>query len=162
MARRERSRPRVSQGEYEALAAFRHALNRFLAFSTAAARGAGLTPRQHQALLAIKGAPGGRPVTIGDLANRLLIRHHSAVGLVDRLARLGHVARKPAPGDRRLVNLVVAPSGRRVLERLSAAHREELRQVRRPLAALLESLTSRSRATGRRARSRRGRRPARA
>ena len=139
------SRTKVTQEEYEALAAFRHALNRFLAFSEAAARAAGLKPRLHQALLAIKGAPGGQPVTVGDLARHLLIRHHSAVGLVDRLASLGYVAREQSPLDRRRVLLVVTPRGGRVLERLSAAHREELSQVRRPLAALLASLEGKAR-----------------
>src|SRR5260221_4358553 len=82
-----RGRRPVSPTEYETLAAFRHALARFLGFSEAAAAGAGLTPRQYQALLALKG--GGGTLTIGDLAERLQIHHHSAVGLVDRLEALG-------------------------------------------------------------------------
>jgi DNA-binding MarR family transcriptional regulator len=131
---------RVSQAEYEVLAAFRQALLRFLSFSQAAARGAGLTTRQHQALLAVRGAPGGEQLSIGALADRLSIRHHSAVGLVDRLVALGLLARRRDAADRRRVHLVLTARGRRSLESLAAAHREELRRVGPRLRSLLDGL----------------------
>ncbi|MEO6753630.1 MAG: helix-turn-helix domain-containing protein, partial [Chthoniobacteraceae bacterium] len=79
------ARKRLSKSQYEVLAAFRFALRRFLRFSEDAATAAGITPQQHQALLAIKGFPARDRVTVGELAERLQIRHHSAVGLIDRL-----------------------------------------------------------------------------
>jgi len=131
----------VTAEEYEALAAFRYVLRQFLAFSESAAAGVGLTPQQHQALLAVKGFPGPEPMTIGALAERLRIRHHSAVGLVDRLAAHGLLARRPGRLDRRQVHLALTAAGTRVLARLSAVHRGELRRVRRHLIALLENLS---------------------
>src|SRR5579859_1886698 len=79
----------LSKADYEALAEFRWSLRHFLGFSEAAARAAGITPQQHQALLAIKGFPGRDKVSVGELAERLQIEHHSAVGLADRLVRRG-------------------------------------------------------------------------
>ena len=93
---REGPRP-IVKADYEALAAFRHALREFLDFSQEAARRAGLTPQQHQALLAIKGYPGREVVTVSELAERLLLRHHSAVGLLDRLEILGSSGASPIP-----------------------------------------------------------------
>ena len=136
-ARRSRG---VSQSDYETLAEFRAALREFLAFSETAAKAAGLTPRQHQALLAIKGGREGRAPAIGELARRLRVRHHSAVSLVDRLVALGLVRRRTATSDRRRVELGLTRLGERKLERLSAAHREELRQVAPRLEALLASI----------------------
>lgn len=124
--------------DYQLLAEFRHVLARFLAFSERAARAAGLAPRQHQALLAIKGYPGGAEVTVGDLAARLAIRHHSAVGLVDRLVESGYLVRRSDARDRRRAILSLTPEGERALAGLSAAHREELRRI----APLLEPLVS--------------------
>jgi DNA-binding MarR family transcriptional regulator len=120
---------RTTAAEYQALAAFRHALRRFLAFSTAAARSAGLPPQQHQALLAIKGFPGRDPVGVGELAEQLCVRPHSAVGFVDRLARRGLVRRVAAKDDHRRVQVRLTARGQALLERLSAAHRDELRRV---------------------------------
>jgi DNA-binding MarR family transcriptional regulator len=125
--------------DYEILAEFRYLLMRFAAFSAQAAQAAGLAPRQHQALLAIKGYPGGIEVTIGDLAERLGIRHHSTVGLVDRLVSRGYLVRRGDPGDRRRTFLSLTASGERALAGLSAAHRRELRRV----APLLKSLLGR-------------------
>jgi DNA-binding MarR family transcriptional regulator len=88
----------LSKADYEGLAAFRKALRRFLAVSEAGARAVGLTPQQHQALLSIKaGFPGRDEVSIGDLADHLLLRNHSAVGLVGRLVKAGLVQREPSP-----------------------------------------------------------------
>ncbi len=125
--------------DYAILAEFRYLLMRFAAFSEQAARTVGLAPRQHQALLAIKGFPGGAAVTIGDLAARLGIRHHSTVGLVDRLAGRGYLVRREDPHDRRRTFLALTPSGEQALAGLSAAHRKELRRV----APLLKSVLGR-------------------
>ena len=100
-----------------------------------AAREAGLTPAQHQALLAIKGMPG--PVTVGTLAGWLGVRHHSAVGLVDRLAALKLVARRPDPADRRRVRLALTPRADAKLATLSQIHRAELRRFSKALLAAL-------------------------
>ena len=94
-----------------------------------AARGAGLTPQQHQTLLAIKGFPGRDYVSIGEIAARLHLRHHSAVGLVDRLVRRKLVRRTPSATDRRRQEVRLTAGGERVLDRLSQAHVTELRQL---------------------------------
>ena len=148
-----RPRPaRIGQNDYEALAEFRYALREFLRFSETAAGSVGLTPRQHQALLAIRASPPGAPLRVGDLAERLHVRHHSAVGLVDRLASLGLVTRRTGHPDRRLVLVQLSAKGERLLARLSAAHRAELRQLGPRLRALLDAVSSGGR---RRARPRR-------
>lgn len=130
----------IRKDEYEALAAFRHTLRQFLHFSEQAAEQAGLTPQQHQALLAIMGFPGREQVTIGELAERLQIRHHSAVGLVDRLAAQGLVTRQSGASDRRQVYVALSEHGLALLEQLSAAHREELRRLGPQWRALLEQI----------------------
>ena len=112
----------LSKSQYEMLAAFRYALRQFLHFSEEAAHAAGITPQQHQALLAIKGFPGRDCVTVGELAERLQLRHHSAVGLVDRLVAEKLVARAPSAQDRRQVFVQLTSRGENVLERLSSAH----------------------------------------
>ena len=91
------------KSQYETLAAFRYALRQFIHFSEEAAHAAGITPQQYQALLAIKGFPGRESVTVGELAERLQLRHHSAVGLVDRLVAEKLVVRLPSAEDRRRV-----------------------------------------------------------
>ncbi|MCZ7569563.1 MAG: MarR family transcriptional regulator [Ardenticatenaceae bacterium] len=132
----------MSNAEYEALAAFRYALRQFLRFSEEAAQAVGVTPQQHQALLAIKGFPGRDRVRIGELAERLQIQHHSAVGLVNRLETQDLVIREPDSTDRRQVYVTLTPRGAEMLERLSAAHKEELRRVGPQLHLLLERLTA--------------------
>lgn len=130
---------RLEPGDYETLAQFRYLLARFLAFSEDAARDAGLAPRQHQALLAIKGFPG--TATVGDLAERLVIRHHSAVGLADRLEASGYLRRKADPADKRRMMLTLTKKGENALAALSAAHRDELRRLTpmlKPLLARME------------------------
>ncbi len=128
---------RVTQSEYEALASFRYALRQFQRFSENAAQAVGLTPHQHQALLAIKGFPGRERLTLGELAERLQIRHHSAVGLADRLVAQGLVVRQPSRTDRRQVYVALSRKGLDLLERLSAAHKEELRRMGPELQRLL-------------------------
>lgn len=129
----------VTAKEFENLAAFRYALARFLNFSEAAARTSGLTPRQYQALLALKG--NGGALSVGDLAERLHVHHHSAVGLVDRLEALRLVARKVDPGDARRVRVTPTREGDLRVERLAAAHREELKSMGRVLTELLKRLS---------------------
>ena len=121
---------RITQAEYQTLAAFRYSVRKFLHFSEETARSVGLTPQQHQALLAVKGFPesSGR-ITISRLAERMQIRHHSAVGLVDRLAAQGLMRREPSESDRRSVYVTLSPKGLEVLEKLSTIHKEELRRM---------------------------------
>lgn len=128
----------LSQADYQALADFRHALRSFTAFSEAAAHARGLTPQQHQALLAIKGGKNGAPLGVGELAERLLIRPHSAVELVDRLESMALVRRQSDPADGRRVQIALTAAAERVLHDLTAAHIRELRAIRPALLLLLE------------------------
>jgi len=130
----------LSVREYRALAAFRYELRRFLRFSEDAARAVGLEPRQHQLLLAVRGMPAGRPATVGALADRLQLRHHSTVELVDRSAARGLVRRATVASDRRQVVVVPTAAGARLLRRLSVVHRSELRTVAGRLVASLAAL----------------------
>ena len=139
-AKSSRPRRRLSKAEYETLSAFRYALRRFLQFSEKAASEVGLTPRQHQALLAIRGFPGRDHVTNGELAERLQIKHHSAVGLVNRLAVQGLVAREQGGGDRREVYLTLTERGAELLERLSVVHQQELRHAAPALSKMLANI----------------------
>ncbi|MDB6137845.1 MAG: MarR family transcriptional regulator [Verrucomicrobiaceae bacterium] len=133
---------KLSKAQYEMLAAFRFALRQFLKFSEDAAHGAGITAQQHQALLAIKGFPGRDRVTVGELAERLQVAPHSAVGLIDRLVTENLVAREPSDEDRRRVFITLTPHGEKVLEQLVAAHREQLRRVGSHMHELMEGLGS--------------------
>jgi len=131
---------KLHKAQYETLAAFRYALRKFIHFSETAAQAAGITPQQHQALLAIKGFPGRDRITVGELAERLQLRHHSTVGLIDRLAREKLVARAPSPEDRRRVLVQLTPRGEKTLEKLSALHQAQLRHIGPELSRLLERL----------------------
>lgn len=135
------SQSRITKSHYESLAALRHAWRRFLNFSQAAARQSGLTPQQHQALLAIKGFPGRDYVSITELADRLQLRHHSTVGLVDRLTRARLLRRTPSVADRRRVELRLTAQGEKMIEQLSAIHLQELRQFGPELHRLIGSIT---------------------
>ncbi|MEZ2330469.1 MarR family winged helix-turn-helix transcriptional regulator [Mesorhizobium sp. RCC_202] len=130
-------RPEISLADYQRLSEFRYLLRRFLEFSQVQANDAGLTPRQHQALLAIKGYPGGGPVAVGDLAERLRIRHHSAVELVNRLAEAGLVVRDQDKADNRRVLLQLTPLADDRLAELSVAHLDELSRIEPMLRRLL-------------------------
>jgi DNA-binding MarR family transcriptional regulator len=134
------TRLRIDQAQYELLAGLRYALRRFLGFSEAAAQEAGLTPQQHQALLAIKGFPGRDGISVGELAERLQLKHHSAVGLVDRLAERRLLRRVASKVDRRKVEVRLTVRGETVLERLSAVHLQELRQLGPELHRLIGSI----------------------
>ena len=131
---------KLKKADYETLASFRYALRQFLHFSEQAASAMGLPPQQHQALLAIKGFPGRDYVTISELAERLQVRHHSAVGLVDRLEAQGLIVRQSAENDRRQVYVTLTAHGLNVLEQLSAAHRAELRRIGPQISQLLAQL----------------------
>lgn len=131
-----------SKEDYETLAEFRYALRCFLRFSENTAETAGLTLQQHQALLFIIGFPGREQVTIGELAERLQIRHHSAVGLVDRLEDQGLVERIHKSEDRRQVFISLTEKGVGVLKGLANTHREELRHLGPQLCSMLEQITS--------------------
>jgi DNA-binding MarR family transcriptional regulator len=127
----------LTDADYQHLLDLRTGLRRFLRWSEEQAAEAGLTPAQHQLLLAIRGlkstgAPGtGSPLgpTIGDVAETLLLRHHSAVGLVDRAVKAGLVTRQEDAHDRRVVRLRLTALGNDLLTLLSAAHLEELERL---------------------------------
>ncbi len=119
----------VSDGDYERLLRFRTGLRSFTKWSERQARAAGLTPAQHQLLLAVRGHPGGTGPTITDVAGYLHLRHHSAVELVDRAVAAGLVRRVADRTDRRLVRLDTTPRGSALLERLTAAHLTELSRL---------------------------------
>lgn len=129
--------------DYQALAEFRYQIRRFLRFSEEAARRAGLEPAQHQLLLAVK-AHRGQP-TVGDLAERLQLRHHSVVGLVDRLAESGLVRRERAGSDRRQVRVGLTRQGGALLRKLSMEHRDELETAGAALVLALEAIMARPR-----------------
>lgn len=131
----------ITKTEYEVLAEFRYSLGLFLRVSKNAAEEEGVTPQQHQALLAIKGFPGREQITIKELAERLQIRHHSAVGLVNRLESENLIIRSPALNDRRKVLISLTEHSLSILETLSITHREELLQLAPKLCLLLERIT---------------------
>jgi DNA-binding MarR family transcriptional regulator len=131
----------VSQQEYETLAAFRHSVRKFLHFSEQAAREAGLPPRQHQALLAIRGAPPGEPVTVGTLANLLVSKPHTVSELVNRLEAHGLVQKRQGERDARQVVLGLTKEGEEILAALTTAHRDELRRLGPVLVRLLSRFT---------------------
>ena len=130
---------RLSKAEYELLASFRYALRRFLHFSEEAAGAVGLTPQQYQALLAVKGFPGRDRVTVGN-SRTTQIRHHSAVGLVDRMVSHEWLVRLPATDDRRQVHVALTTQAAAQLEQLAAIHKEELRRLAPQLRMLLTRL----------------------
>ena len=140
MAAKKRGNRTLSKSDYVRLAEFRFLLRHFLVFSENAAAAAGLTAQQHQALLAIKGSQGPHPPTTGELAARLHIRHHSAVGLIDRLAAKRLVRRRSGLADRRRVRIELTASSGALLADLSAAHRGELRRLAPALRELLAGL----------------------
>ena len=135
----------VTAGDYAALAQFRYQIRRFLHFSEQAARAAGIEPQQHQLLLAIKGlVKSGDEPSIGRLAERLQLQHHSTGELVDRLAEHGLVSRSRAPGDRRQVLIQLTARGEAELEKLTACHLAELRTNGPELVQSLEGVIRRN------------------
>ena len=130
--------------EYRALAEFRCQIRRFMGFSEEQVRAAGMEPQQHQLLLVIKGLPEGVTATIGELAERLQLKHHSTVELVNRLEKLGYVARTNGQQDRRQVMVHLTPSGASILRKLSLAHHQELEIAGPRLSKALRSIKRRN------------------
>lgn len=132
--------PRVQTSDYRSLAAFRYEMRKFLAFSEKAARAAGIEPQQHQLLLALRGLPKDLRPTIRSVAERLCVEHHTAVALVDKLARHGFVLRERSTADKREVLLRLTPAGNAILRRLSALHRAQLKEVGPRLVTALKTI----------------------
>jgi len=128
----------LSLAGYRALAEFRCQIRRFLHFSEEQVRSLGLEPQQHQLLLTIKGLPPGTRATIGELASRLQLKHHSLVELVDRLEKRRYIERQRDDRDRRVVRLILTPAGEAVLRKLVT---HSLTELRTEAPALLRSLT---------------------
>src|ERR671922_1845586 len=130
----------VGNADYEKLLELRTGLRRFLRWSEQQARAVGLTPAQHQLLLAIKGHPDPKGPTIGEVAAYLLLRHHSAVGLVDRAESAGLVVRTQDPANHSMVRLRLTRKGSEQLEALSELHLEELSHLAPAMHALWDAL----------------------
>lgn len=130
---------RPTEQELEALANFRFALRKFLAFSEAAAADEGITMQWYQALLVIKTFRGGGDISVGELADQLMIRDHSAAELVSRLNHAKLVKRKTDPSDRRRSLVIMTPAGSRCLDRLVLLHLRELRQIKGAFTDLFQS-----------------------
>lgn len=128
----------LSDADYQRLLTFRTQLRRFDQWSTARAAAFGLTHAQHQLLLAIRGHHDSRGPTVTQVAEYLLVRHHTAVELANRTEELGLIARTPDRTDGRVVRLVLTPKGRRRVRSLTAAHLEELRELAPILAAVVD------------------------
>ena len=129
----------LTDADFVALAGFRLALRRFLQFGADAAAGVGLTPKQHQALLAIR-AGKDRELLVGELADQLLLRSHSVTELVDRMVKLDLVHRAEGRADRRQVTVRLTSKGEQLLNGLAEVHRAELRRLRPLLAELMAKL----------------------
>ena len=127
--KRAERRHKLTTADYARLAAFRHALRRFLRFSESAAAEVGINGQHYQALLIVRASPEHSRVTINELAQQLLVKHNTAVELVDRLVRQDLVQREPSSVDRRKVELGLTPRGRQLLARLAAMHRRELQRI---------------------------------
>jgi DNA-binding MarR family transcriptional regulator len=130
----------LSNAQYMRLLTFRTGLRRFLHWSEQEAKAAGLTAAQHQLLLAIRGHDDARGPTVGDVADSLLLRHHSAVGLVDRAEKSGLVTRHVDTTDQRVVRLHLTSLGARRLRQLSEIHLEELARLAPPFRGLWADL----------------------
>ena len=138
----------ISTSEYQALAEFRYQLRRFLRFSEEAARAVGLEPQQHLLLLALKGLPEGHAATVGELAERLQIQHHSTVELINRMADRDLIERTRDENDQRRVNISLTRKGDEVLRKLSLLHHEELRTTGPALVRALMAITGTDSADG--------------
>jgi DNA-binding MarR family transcriptional regulator len=131
---------RLDDADYQRLLGFRTELRRFLHWSEEQAEALGVTAAQHQLLLAIRGHPDRRGPTLGDVAASLLLRHHSAVGLVDRAETAGLVERTEDQDDRRVVRLRLTGKGDAILTGLSRVHMEELRRLAPEIRTLWSGL----------------------
>jgi DNA-binding MarR family transcriptional regulator len=133
---------RITPSEYQAMAELRYRIRLFLREGDAAARSSGLEPQQYLLLLAIRGMPDGVSAKIQSLADSLLIRHHSAVELVDRLEDHGYVRRSRGKEDRREVLVSLLPKGQRVLERVVQQRISELRAGGSQLIRAIDAVLS--------------------
>ena len=133
-------RYRLLTGDYARLAAFRQGLREFLRFSEEAAARAGLSAQHYQAMLILRATPERTRITINELARRLLIKHNSAVGLVDRLVKEGLARRAASGADRRKVELELTARGRRILSKLAQVHRAELERIGPELGRLIDGV----------------------
>jgi DNA-binding MarR family transcriptional regulator len=127
----------LTKADFEALARFRFGIRRYLRVSEEVVRRHGLTPQQYQLLLALRGFPGREWATVQELADAILLRHHSVVELVTRAQRQGLVQRQQHPTDARAVRVVLTPYGDEALARLDALHRDELQRMGAALTALV-------------------------
>ena len=141
----------AQQLDYWTLAELRYHIRRFLRVREEAARAAGIEPQQYQLLLQVKGMQGRQPATIGALAERLQLRHHSAVELIDRLADRGMLVRRPGGRDRREVLVELLPAAEAILRRLAQHSLHELETEGPALVSTLRRLIGTSKAPGRRA-----------
>jgi len=130
----------LKQSDFEHLLELRTGLRRFLHWSEQQAKAAGLTPAQHQLLLAIRGHPDPAGPTIGEIADYLVLRHHSAVGLTDRAATGGLVKRSPDPNSNSVVRVTLTPAGIDKLDALSETHLQELAHLAPTMRALWRAL----------------------
>ena len=134
------SRDEFNLQDFQALAEFRYNIRRFLRASEEILHPAGLKPQQYQLMLHIKGLPEGKQATIGEIAERLQIQHHSTVELADRMTARGLIRRKRASEDRRQVCLELTPKGEKVLREMATLHREELRNTGPALVGALRKV----------------------
>ena|SRR5947209_9694106 len=132
----------LADADFQRLLEFRDGLRRFLRWSEEQSTAVGLTPAQHQLLLAVRGHSGGKAPTVSDVADHLLLRRHSVVGLVNRAMAAGLLTRTPDPDDQRLVRLELTKLGERRLAQLSALHLEELRRLAPSLRPVWQGLDS--------------------
>ena len=140
MVRRPSSSPELQKSDYEALGGFRKALRHFLRFSEQGARAVGLTPQQHQLLLAIKSQVGKEHANLKEIADFLQLKHQTVVGLTDRCEAAGLVRREASTVDKRRVNVHLTPKGEELLAKLSQRNLDELRALRKFLKpAFLDS-----------------------
>jgi DNA-binding MarR family transcriptional regulator len=130
----------LPQSDYRAMAELRYQIRRFLRFSENAARESGIEPQQHQLLLAVKGLPEGIKPTIGALAERMQLQHHSTVGLIDRLVERGLLVRFRATDDKRQVLVKLSRAGEEILRALALHHLQELRSAGPRFVTVLKSL----------------------
>jgi DNA-binding MarR family transcriptional regulator len=136
-AREPEQASRLTKADFEALARFRSGIRRYLRVSEEVVRRHGLTPQQYQLLLALRGFPGRDWATVQELADALLLRHHSVVELVTRAQRQGLVERSRHPSDGRAVRVLLTPQGNGALARLDSLHRDELRRMGTALTELV-------------------------
>jgi DNA-binding MarR family transcriptional regulator len=138
----------ITPAEYRALAELRYRIRHFLREGDAKARAVGLEPQQYLMLLAIRGLPEGSEATIQTLAERLALKHHSAVELIDRLETRGYVRRNRSRDDRRRVFVTLLPRGERLLEQVARNRISELRTSGETLVGAIEALLERGKHTG--------------